>query len=85
MTLFRQSNGKAVPLNTVELYKGETAADPGDVVYDAQLKQVYVHRYAFKLISEGNSSRFGKGELLEAAIVEVQNGKLIKTGQITKQ
>lgn len=84
LTLYRLSNEKAVAINTVELYKGETAMDPGDVVYDAQLKKVYVHRFAFKYFSEGNTSRFGKGDLLEAAVVEVQNGKLVKTGLITK-
>lgn len=85
LTLFRQTNGKAVPVNTVELYKGESTAEPGDAVYDPELKKVYVHRYAFKLITENNTSRFGKGELLEAAVVEVQNGKLVKTGQLAKK
>ncbi|WNC16163.1 hypothetical protein [Brevibacillus brevis] len=44
-----------------------------------------MHRYAFKLITENYASRFGKGELLKAAVVEVQNSKLAKAAQFAKQ
>lgn len=54
-------------------------------VFDPKLERVDVHRYAFKLISENNTSRFGKGEWLKAAVVEVKTASWPKLSQLAKQ
>ncbi|MET3292768.1 UNVERIFIED_CONTAM: hypothetical protein ABID98_005465 [Brevibacillus sp. OAP136] len=89
-SLFRYEQGQAKLISTIHLFEGESGANAdvsqpsGDVVYNPDTKEIYVHRHAFKLITTPTTSSFGKGELLESSIVQFKNGKLVKTDELKK-
>lgn len=89
-SLFQYDQGQVKRISTVHLFEGEGSmnVDPskpgGDVVYNEETKQIYVHRHAIKVISEGSVTYFGKGDLLEASIIEWKDGKLTKVSELKK-
>lgn len=90
LSLFRYEQNQVQLVSTIHLFEGESSMNPdpaepsGDVVFNEQTKQVYVLRHAFKILSQGNVTTYGKGELLEASVVSFKDGQLTKVSELKK-